>query len=139
MDNAMNEMWRAQQNAAARVTEGWLGLRQPGANPTLKDQAQAPTGGDTGAEDTTEDTADSDTTPEVAGAESVSLQVMQAIREIQNLGQGQRDFAEHMTHWAELQHDLADSMTAWAKQQRDYADTLDRLFARFSGPVEKTV
>jgi hypothetical protein len=54
------------------------------------------------------------------------------IEAIQNLGNGQRDFAEHMTHWAELQRDLADSMTAWASQQREYADALDRLLGPFS-------
>jgi hypothetical protein len=32
IDNAMNELWRAQQNAATRVAEGWLGLLQPGAD-----------------------------------------------------------------------------------------------------------
>jgi hypothetical protein len=153
MDNAMNELWRAQQNAATRAAEGWLGLLQPGANrapqtpvpPTADDQTQAPTNSDTTPEDTTpeeitpedttpedttpEDTPDSDTTPKLTGPEPAPLQGIQAI---QNLVDGQRDFAEHMTRWAELQRDLADSMTAWASQQREYADALDRLLAPFS-------
>jgi hypothetical protein len=154
MDNSMNELWRAQQQAATRAAEGWLGLLQPGASrapqaptpSTPDDETQASTGGgtsaeDTSGEDTTEDLTDTDITHEAAGPESAALEAIQAIRAIQNLGDGQRDFAEHMTHWAELQHDLADSMTAWAKQQRDYADALDRLLAPFSGTgtVKKTV
>jgi hypothetical protein len=141
MDNAMNELWRAQQDAATRAAEGWLGLLQPGAGraphtpapPTAADdQTQAPTDSDTPAEDASEDTTpevttDSDTTPEVAGPAP-----LEAIEAIRNLGHGQRDFAEHMTRWAELQRDLADSMTAWASQQREYADTQDRLLAPFS-------
>lgn len=185
MNNPMNEMWRAQQDAATRVTEGWLGLLQPGAQtatpPTPDDRTPASTG-DTGAEDTraeearpedtaaedasaddasaddtaaedfgtediggeevteqaTEQTVDSDDPPEVAGPESAALEAIQAIRAIQNLGDGQRDFAEHMIRWAELQRDLADSVTAWATQQREYADAVDRLLAPFSGPVTKT-
>jgi hypothetical protein len=60
MDNAVNEMWRAQHNAATRVAEGWLGLLQPGANraphtptpSTSDDQTQTSASGDTSAEDT---------------------------------------------------------------------------------------
>ena len=155
MDNAMNEMWRAQQDAATRAAEGWLGLLQPGADrapqtstsSTPDDRTQASTTGDTSGDDTsTEEVAeevaeqimDSDVTPEVADPESAALEAIQAIRAIQNLGDGQRDFAEHMTRWAELQRDLADSVTAWATQQREYADAVDRLLAPFSGTVKRT-
>jgi hypothetical protein len=133
MDNAMNALWRAQQDAATRAAEGWLGLLQPGANQapqvpatpaTADDQREAPIDSDT----TSEVAAPEDTTPEVVGVEPAPLQVIEAI---QNLGNGQRDFAEHMTRWAELQRDLADSMTAWASQQREYADALERLL----GPI----
>jgi hypothetical protein len=138
MDNAMNELWRAQQNAATRAAEGWLGLLQPGANrapqtpapPAAADeQAQAPTDSDTIPEDTTPEVTIDLATPEVTGRDPAPLQAIEAI---QNLGNGQRDFAEHMARWAELQRDLADSMTAWASQQREYADALDRLLAPFS-------
>ena len=136
MDNAMNELWRAQQDAATRVAEGWLGLLQPGADgappteapPAADDQTHAPTGSTTTGEDTT----DNDPTPEVTDPESAALQTIPATLAIQNLGAGQRDFAEHITRWAELQRDLADSMTAWARQQCQYADALDRLLAPFS-------
>jgi hypothetical protein len=140
MDNAMNEMWRAQRDAATRLTEGWRELLQPGADrapqapaPAADDQRQAPTDNDNTPEETTpEDTPASDTTLEVSDPEPAPLQAIQAIQAIRNLGDGQRDFAEHMTRWAELQRDLADSMTAWASQQRNYADALDRLLAPFS-------
>jgi hypothetical protein len=144
MDNPMNEMLRAQQEAATRAAEGWLKLLQPGVTraphtpprPAGDNRTQVSTSSDTTSEDTREETADeatdSDITPEVAAPETAVLEALQAIRAIQNLGDGQRDFAEHMTHWAELQRDLADSMTAWASQQRKYADALDRLLAPFS-------
>jgi hypothetical protein len=144
MDNAMNELWRAQQDAATRAAEGWLELLQAGtkrAPQTLvpagvDNPTEGPTGGDT-PKNTHEDPSATDlapeiTTPEATARESAALEVLQAIRAIQNLGDVQRDFAEHMTHWAELQRDLADSMTAWATQQREYADALDRLLAPFS-------
>ena len=132
MDNAMNALWRAQQDAAARAADGWLGLMQPGADRASQtpdppvaaaDQAEATDSG------TREASSPEDTTPEVVDAGPSLLQVIEAV---QNLGNGQRDFAEHMTRWAELQRDLADSMTAWASQQREYADALDRLLAPFS-------
>jgi hypothetical protein len=44
------------------------------------------------------------TAPEAVDVGSSSRQVIEAI---QNLGNGQRDFVEHMTRWAELQRDLA--------------------------------
>jgi hypothetical protein len=134
MDNAMNALWRAQQDAATRATEGWLGLLQPGTNQapqdpappaTADDQRPAPTDGDATPEVATPE----DTIPEVVDVEPAPL--LQVIEAIQNLGNGQRDFAEHMTRWAELQRDLADSMTAWASQQREYADALERLL----GPI----
>jgi hypothetical protein len=137
MDNAMNALWRAQQDAATRAAEGWLGLLQPGANQAAQtptpataadDQGEAPTDSDTTLEVMTPE----DTTPEVVGVEPAPLQAIEAIR---NLGNGQRDFAEHMTRWAELQRDLADSMTAWASQQREYADALERLLGPFSPPA----
>ncbi|MDT0349988.1 hypothetical protein [Pseudonocardia charpentierae] len=128
MDNAMNALWRAQQDAATRAAEGWLGLLQPGtdqapqtpaAPATADDQDQAPPDSDTSDEVAAPD----DTSPEV-GVEPAPLEVIEAIR---NLGNGQREFAEHMTRWAELQRDLADTMTAWASRQGEYADALERL------------
>jgi hypothetical protein len=131
MDNAMNALWRAQQDAATRAAEGWLGLLQPGANQAPEppdaaaaDQPEAPTDSDTPEVVTPEDT-----TPEVIDVGPSPLQVIEAI---QNLGNGQRDFAEHMTRWAELQRDLADNLTAWASRQRECADELERLLTSFS-------
>jgi hypothetical protein len=127
MDNAMNALWRAQQDAATRAAEGWLGLLQPGADQAPQtaapraaadDQEQAPPDSDTFHE-----LAPDDTTQEV-GVEPAPLELIEAI---QNLGNGQREFAEHMTRWAELQRDLADTMTAWASRQGEYADALERL------------
>jgi hypothetical protein len=139
MNNPMNELWRAQQEAATRAAEGWLELLQPQAKQAPKNPAsttadnatQTPTDSIANTEDTAR-ADDSVIAPEVSAPEPAVLEALQAIRTIQNLGDGQRDFAEHMTHWAELQRDLADSMTAWAKQQREYADALDRLLAPFS-------
>jgi hypothetical protein len=139
MDNAMNALWRAQQDAATRAAEGWLGLLQPGANqappvpvpPTTEDdQRQAPTDSDATPELTTPE----DTTPEAVGPEAVGPEVvggepapLEVIEAIQNLGNGQREFDEHMTRWAELQRDLADTMVAWASRQGEHADALERL------------
>ena len=133
MDNAMNELWRAQQDAATRLTESWRTLLQPAADraaqpptpPEADDPAQEPVDVDAGY------TIESDTSGEVAEAGPSALEVIQAI---QALSQGQRDFAHHMTRWAELQHGLADSLTAWATRQRDYADALDGILTTFSGP-----
>ena len=128
MDNAMNALWRAQQDAATRAAEGWLGLLQPGADQAPQtpappsaadDQEQAPQ--ESGTSD--EPAAPDDTIQEV-GVEPAPREVIEAI---QNLGNGQREFAEHMTRWAELQRDLADTMTAWASRQGEYADALERL------------
>jgi len=134
MNNPMNALWRAQQDAAARAAEGWLGLLQPEADQAPQipappaaadDERQEPTAGDTTPEVATPD----DSTTEDIGVDPAPLQAIEAM---QNLGNGQRDFAEHMARWAELQRDLADSMTAWASRQREYADALERLLAPFS-------
>ena len=70
-----------------------------------------------------------DTAPKVIDVGPSPLRVIGAI---QNLGNRQRDFAEHMTRWAELQRDLADNMTAWASRQCECADELERLLTSFS-------
>jgi hypothetical protein len=88
------------------------------------DQPEAPTDSDTPDVVTPEDT-----TPEVIDVGPSPLHVIEAI---QNLGNGQSDFAEHMTRWAELQRDLADTMTTWASRQRECADGLERLLTSFS-------
>jgi|SRR5690348_15424348 hypothetical protein len=41
------------------------------------------------------------------------------------------DFADQVTHWAELQRDLVDNMGSWAARQREYADNLDCMLAPF--------
>ena len=148
MDNAMNELWRAQQDAATRLTESWRTLLQPAADGTARPPAPAQTDDptqqlvDTDPGETTDsDTTDSDTTGEVTEPEpEPEPSALDAFQAIHALRDGQRDLAQHMTRWAELQRDLADTTTAWASRQRDHADTLDRLLAPFSpGTVERPV
>lgn len=131
MTDPMTGLWRAQQDAATRMTEGWRALLQPSADraagppapPEAADPPQQPV--DT---DPADDTA-GDTPAEVSEPEPSVLDAFQAI---QALSDGQRDFAQHMARWAELQRDLADTMASWASRQRDYADSLDRTLAPFS-------
>ena len=155
MDNAMNELWRAQQDAATRLTESWRTLLQPAADGTARPPAPSQTDdptqqlvdtdpGETTDSDTTgSDTTDSDTTGEVTEPEpepEPEPSALDAFQAIHALRDGQRDLAQHVTRWAELQRDLADTTTAWASRQRDHADALDRLLAPFSpGTVERPV
>jgi hypothetical protein len=148
MDNAMNELWRAQQDAATRLTESWRTLLQPAADGTARPPAPAQTDDptqqlvDTDPGETTDsDTTDSDTTGEVTEPEpEPEPSALDAFQAIHALRDGQRDLAQHMTRWAELQRDLADTTTAWASRQRDHADALDRVLAPFSaGTVERPV
>ena len=140
MNNPMNDLWQAQQEAATRMTESWSTLLQPAVGRTAR--PPAPSEADEPAQELVEadsvDATDSDPadTGEVADPLPAALD---AIKAMQALGDGQRDFAEHMARWAELQRDLADVMTAWASRQRDSADALDRVLAPFSpGPVERS-
>lgn len=133
MGNPMNDLWRAQQDAATRMTETWSTLLQPATDRTARppapseaaDPPQAPVDHGTAI------ATDGDTTEEVVEVES-GPSAADALEAIQALGDGQRDFAGHMARWAEQQRDLADAMTAWAGRQRDSADALDRVLAAFS-------
>lgn len=141
MDNAMNEMWKAQQDAATRLTESWRTLLQPAAAGTARPPAPAE------ADDPTQqlvDTEPEDTTASDINGETSEPQpefsAVDAFQAFQALRGGQRDFAEHLTRWAELQRDLADTTTALASRQRDYADALDRILGPFSPEtVERSV
>ena len=115
MDGPVESVWRAQQEAAARFSEGWRALLESTAGRT------------TGAE--------------VSPGQPDPLQVLTrnaadyaavALQPLRDLAGGQRDFADQMTRWAELQRDLADNMGSWAARQREYADNLDRMLAPFS-------
>lgn len=122
MGNSMNDLWRAQQDAATRMAESWSTLLQPAADRTARPPAPSEiTDGDT-VEEVVEEVVEVEPGPSAADA----------IEAIQALGNGQRDFAGHMARWAEQQRDLADVMTAWAGRQRDSADALDRVLAAFS-------
>ena len=114
MDGPAESIWRAQQEAAARFSEGWRALLESaagqtgaGASPRLPDPLQV-------------------LTRSAADYAAVALQPLR------DLADGQRDFANQMTRWAELQRDLADNMGSWAARQREYADNLDRMLAPFA-------
>lgn len=128
MNKPMNELWQAQQDAAARFADSWRTMLQPAADPATRSPVAAEVD-DRPAETVdidTEDTSDGDSAREVAEPEPAAMNVFQAI---QALGDGQREFADQMTRWAELQRELADTLTAWANQQREYADTLNHMLA----------
>jgi hypothetical protein len=137
MTDPMNELWRAQQDAATRLTESWRTLLQPAAGRTtqapLPPEADepAPQLGDTEPADISD--SDSGTTDDVIEPEpEPEFSAVDALQAIQALRDGQRELAQDMTRWAELHRDLADATTAWASRQRDQADALDRLLAPFS-------
>jgi hypothetical protein len=147
MSNPMNELWRAQQEAAARMTQSWGSLLQPAADRTVTTPAPSevddapPELDDARPEDTDTDPdtdeqiaepeAEPEPEPEPEAEPEPEPAVLNAIQAIQALGEGQREFAEHMTGWAQQQRDVADALTAWASRQRDYADALDRVLASF--------
>jgi hypothetical protein len=114
MDGTVEGVLRAQQEAAARFSEGWRALLEStsgrttgaGTPPGLPDPLQVLT----------------------RSAADYAAVVLQPLRDLVS---GQRDFADQMTRWAELQRDLADNMGSWAAQQREYADNLERMLAPF--------
>jgi hypothetical protein len=139
MNNPMNELWQAQQDAAAQFTDGWRKLLQPAADRTTR--APAPPEADDPAAETvdtgSDDPADIDTAREDVEPEP-EFSALDVFRAIQALGEGQRDFADHMIRWAELQHALADTLTSWASEQRERVDALNHLLAPFSpGTVDQ--
>jgi hypothetical protein len=145
MNNPMTDLWRAQQDAAARMTESWSTLLQPTADRTsadAEDTAREPADTDpvdlVDSDATNIDHSDEVAEPEPEPEHQFEPAALSAIQAIAVLGDGQRDFAQHMTRWAEHQRELADAMTAWASRQRDYADALDRVLASLpTGTVER--
>ena len=114
MDGPGGSVWRAQQEAAARFSEGWRALLESAAGQTTG------TGAAPGLPD-----------PLQVLTRSAAEYAAVALQPLRDLAGGQRDFADQMTRWAELQRDLADNMGSWAAQQREYADNLDRMLAPF--------
>jgi hypothetical protein len=115
MDGPMEGVWRAQQEAAARFSQGWRELLESTAG------QMAASGASSGLPD-----------PLQVLTRSAADYAAVALQPLRDLAEGQRDFADQMTRWAELQRDLADNMGSWAARQREYADNLDRMLAPFS-------
>src|SRR3954447_21413691 len=82
MDNAMNELWRAQQDAATRAAEGWLELLQAGSKRApqtlvpagVDNPTEGPTGGDT-PKNSHEDPSAPDLAPEVTTPEITTPEI----------------------------------------------------------------
>jgi ABC-type transporter Mla subunit MlaD len=114
VDGPIEDAWRAQQEAAARFTEVWRELLGSAAGLTTSPGTPA------GVEDRVQ-----------ALTRSAADFAAAALQPLRDLVDGQRQFADQMTRWAELQRDLADNVASWAARQREYADTLDRLLSTF--------
>jgi phytoene dehydrogenase-like protein len=114
VDGPIEDVWRAQREAAARFTEIWRELLRTSAGPATSPGAAA------GVEDLVQ-----------ALTRSAADFAAAAFQPVRDLVDGQREFAEQMTRWAELQRDLADNMASWAARQREYADALDRMLSPF--------
>lgn len=130
MNNPMNDLWKAQQDAATRFTDSWRTLL-PTADDSTARSSRPPESDDRPAEivENVGNTTAVEPAHEVIEPEPEAPDFFRAI---QALGDGQRDFADHMTRWAEQQRELADSMTVWADRQRECADALNRVLAPFS-------
>ncbi len=102
MVDPMESVWRAQRQAAARITEDWRGLL-------------------TGVEERFQ-----------ALTRSMTDYAATVVQPLNDLVDNQRDFADQMARWAELQRELADNVASWAARQRQHVDHLDRLLAPFS-------
>ena len=112
MDGPVESVWRAQQEAAARFSEGWRALLESaagrttgaGASPGLPDPLQV-------------------LTRSAADYAAVALQPLR------DLADGQRDFADQMTRSADCS---ATATQVVGGAARLYADNLDRMLAPFS-------
>lgn len=115
MDGPLEDVWRAQRDATAQFVDTWRALLEttaglatrPPAAQALEDQL-------------------------LAFTRSATDYAEAALQPVRDLVGGQRDLADQMTRWAELQRDLADNMASWAAQQRATADALDRMLAPFA-------
>ncbi len=114
MDGAMDEAWRAQRDAATRLTQLWADLLESGtrsaSQPLVAAQSDA-------------------VNALIRGAAEYATAAVQPVRD---LIQGQRDFADQVNRWAEMQREIADGLASWAARQREYVDALDRLLPPFS-------
>jgi hypothetical protein len=111
MGGPVESAWQEQRAAAARLMELWAAwpVLWPGRMPLRVRGASC------------------------RHSPAVSRTAAAALRPLRELVDNQREFADHMTRWAELQRELADNVAAWAAQQRQYADALDALLAPFLG------
>jgi hypothetical protein len=85
MDGPTESVWRAQQEAAARFADGWRALLESTAGRTTGAGASA------GLPD-----------PLQVLTRSAADYAAVAIQPLRDLADGQRDFADQMTRWAEL-------------------------------------
>ena len=130
MNDPMSELWRAQQDAATRITDSWRTLLQPATGLAARPPAPDADLPQQLVDTDTDDPAEGETAEE-AVEPAPEPSVLDAFEAIQALRDGQRHLAKDLTRWAALQHELADTMTAWANRQRDTADALDRILAPF--------
>ena len=113
----MDALWRAQRDAARRVIDVWGQLLcssalGSGRRQEVQDQLQALVR----------------SASDYAGA---------AIGPVRDLVRGQRELAERMARWAQLQHELADQVAEWARIQRGVADALERMLPPFDLPGDR--
>jgi len=112
MDGPTERAWHAQREAAIGLAEIWREI----VDGTVR-AAATPAGG--------EQTA--------ALARQVAEYAAIAAQPLRDLLAGQRDFAEHIGRWAEMQREIADGMATWAAHQQEHLDALDRLLPPY-GP-----
>jgi hypothetical protein len=113
MDGPTELAWQAQRDAALRLAEIWRELVEG----TVRAATQAPAGGEQVA----------------ALARQVAEYAAVAAQPLRDLLAGQRDFAEHVGRWADMQREIADGMATWSAHQQEHLDALDRLLPPY-GP-----
>jgi hypothetical protein len=119
MDGAMDEAWRAQRDAATRLTQLWADLLESGTRSASQPLVAA--GSDA-------------MNAMIRGAAEYATAAVQPVRD---LIQGQRDFADQVSRWADMQREIAENMSSWAARQREYVDALDRLLPPFSPQMNR--
>ena len=119
MDGAMDEALRAQRDAATRLTQLWADLLESGTRSASQPLVAA---------------SSDAMNAMIRGAAEYATAAVQPIRD---LIQGQRDFADQVSRWADMQREIAENMAAWAARQREYVDALDRLLPPFSPQMNR--
>jgi hypothetical protein len=138
VSDPIENVWRAQREAAARFTESWRGMLTGPAGAPTKPASDAggdasPDAGGNAAPDASPAVPAGPTVEErfQALTDSVNDYAATLVQPLHHLVDSQRDFADRMARWAELQRDFADDMASWAARQREHVDHLDRLLAPF--------